>query len=104
MPPQPLPACLAFTVQLRPGGEVFEAREGRSVLQEALQAGIELPSSCRNGTCRACLCRLLSGEVSYLIDWPGLSAEEKREGWILPCVAVARSSMTIEQTPVAAST
>ena len=104
MPPKPVPTCPAFTVQLRPGGEVFEAAESRSVLQEALRAGIELPSSCRNGTCRACLCRLLSGEVSYLIDWPGLSTEEKHEGWILPCVAVARSPLTIEQTPVAAST
>ena len=104
MPPQPVSSCPAFKVQLRPGGEIFEASASRSVLHEALQAGIELPSSCRNGTCRACLCRLLCGEVSYLIDWPGISAEEKREGWILPCVAVARSPLTIEQTPVATST
>ena len=30
---------------------------------------------------------LLEGQVSYEIEWPGLSAEEKRDGWILPCVA-----------------
>ena len=104
MPHLPLSTCPAYKVQLRPGCEAFEAGASRSVLQEALRAGIELPSSCRNGTCRACLCRLLSGQISYLIDWPGLSAEEKREGWMLPCVAVAQSPLTIEQTPVTAST
>ena len=61
----------------------------------ARAAGVELPSSCRNGTCRTCICRLVSGQVAYRIDWPGLSADEKREGWILPCVAHALSDVTI---------
>lgn len=104
MPLLPPPADAVFPVHLHPGGKVFEAKTGQSVLQSALQAGIELPSACRNGTCRACLCRLLNGQVAYLIDWPGLSAEEKQERWILPCVAVARSPLTIEQNAVSAST
>ena len=54
-----------------------------------------LPTSCRNGTCRACLCKVLSGSVRHLIDWPGLSADEKREGCILPCVATPESALTI---------
>ena len=62
----------------------------------ARAAGIELPSSCRNGTCRACICRLVEGEVAYRIEWPGLSADEKREGWILPCVAHPRSDVVVE--------
>jgi ferredoxin len=101
MPDQFSPSGPCYTVQLRPGGERFESDTRRSVLQEAWQAGIELPGACRNGTCRACLCRLLSGQVSYLIAWPGLSAEEKHENWILPCVAAAQSPLIIEQTPVA---
>lgn len=48
-----------------------------------------------------------SGSVRYLVEWPGLSAEEKREGFILPCVAVATSPVVmlnpyaekIEQAP-----
>lgn len=31
--------------------------------------------------------QLLEGQVRYEMEWPGLSAEEKQEGWILPCVA-----------------
>jgi len=73
--------------QIEPGGFCFETEAGRTLLQSAESAGIELPSSCRNGTCRTCICRLLDGEVRYRIEWPGLSREEKAEGWILPCVA-----------------
>jgi ferredoxin len=75
------------TAQIEPGGFRFETEAGRTLLQSAESAGIELPSSCRNGTCRTCICRLLDGEIRYRIEWPGLSREEKAEGWILPCVA-----------------
>jgi hypothetical protein len=43
------------------------------------------------------MCKLLSGHVDYLIEWPGLLAEEKAEGWILPCVALPRSDLVIDQ-------
>ena len=47
-------------------------------------------------------CRLLSGEVRYDIEWPGVSAEEKDEGWILPCVAKPCSNVVIEQNAASA--
>jgi len=34
--------------------------------------------------------------VRYKIEWPGLSLDEKREGYILPCVAIATSDLVIE--------
>jgi tRNA pseudouridine32 synthase/23S rRNA pseudouridine746 synthase len=43
------------------------------------------------------LCRLVAGEIRYTLEWPGVSAEEKAQGWILPCVARAQSELTIEQ-------
>lgn len=84
------------TITLQPGMHVFSAPKDTSVLRAAEDAGLELPSSCRNGTCRSCICRLRSGQVDYLVEWPGLSADEKREGWILPCVALARSDLMVE--------
>ena len=42
------------------------------------------------------MARLVSGDIGYLIDWPGLLAEEKAAGWILPCVACALSDLVIE--------
>ncbi|SDV46149.1 2Fe-2S iron-sulfur cluster-binding protein [Chitinasiproducens palmae] len=80
-----------------PIARVVEAPEALTLLQAALAAGVVLPSSCRNGTCRACLCRLVNGDVRYRIEWPGVTAEERREGWLLPCVAVAVADVTIEQ-------
>ena len=83
-----------LTVQ--PSGWQVPLSPGQSLLRAALAAGVRLPSSCRNGTCRACICRLVSGAVRYQIDWPGLLADEKAEGWILPCVAEALGDVVID--------
>ena len=80
---------------LLPGGWQVPVPAGHSLLQAALAAGVRLPSSCRNGSCRSCLARLDSGQIYYSIDWPGLLAEEKAEGWILPCVACAGSDLVV---------
>jgi ferredoxin len=85
-----------FELRIEPMGWCVQASTDQPVLASARAGGVELPSSCRNGTCRACICRLVSGEVMYRIEWPGLSAEEKREGWILPCVAHPRSDVTVD--------
>ncbi|KGR96138.1 2Fe-2S iron-sulfur cluster binding domain protein [Burkholderia sp. ABCPW 111] len=83
-------------MRVEPLGAGFDAPESLSLLEAAGFAGVSLPRSCRNGTCRTCLCRLREGSIVYRIDWPGVSAEEKAEGYILPCVAIARSDLVIE--------
>jgi ferredoxin len=85
-----------FTVRVEPLGRTFEAPDSLTVLEAAGFANLHLPRSCRYGTCRTCLCRLVSGTVSYTIEWPGVSREEKAEGFILPCAAVAESDLVIE--------
>jgi len=84
-----------LSVLILPVNLAFAAADDASVLASAEAAGVALPSSCRNGTCRACICKLDCGSVAYLVAWPGLSSDEKREGWILPCVAVPRSDLCI---------
>lgn len=86
-----------FTVELRPQGWSFDAPADRTLLLAALDHGLRLAHSCRNGTCRACIARLEAGRIEYRIEWPGLSREEKDEGWILPCVACARSDLVLHQ-------
>jgi ferredoxin len=86
-----------FSVTLMPSGLSFQTNGATPVRAAAQAAGITLPSSCRNGTCRTCLCRLISGEVRYGIEWPGISVDEKKQGWILACVAHACSDLTIEE-------
>jgi ferredoxin len=88
---------LEATITFQPAGWTAPAPADTTILHAAEQAGIDLPSSCRNGTCRTCICKLESGSVRYLVEWPGLSIEETREGYILPCVAVPVGDVTVEQ-------
>ena len=87
----------SYTVVVLPSGLQFETDGATPLLAAARAAGIALPSSCRNGTCRTCICRLLSGQVRYEIAWPGISADERQEGLLLACVAHACSNLTIEE-------
>lgn len=80
---------------VQPGGFSFETEPDRTLLQSADAAGVELPSSCRNGTCRTCMCRLESGSVRYLVEWPGLAPDEKKD-YVLPCVAVPQSDVVLD--------
>ena len=84
-----------YTIRLEPGGVVFTASADQPLLLAAEQAGLQLPNACRVGTCRTCMCRVLSGQVGYRIQWPGLLAEEKAEGWILLCIAYAQSDLVL---------
>jgi ferredoxin len=91
-----------FTVTVLPAQLQYDVEGDLTLLEAAEMSRVQLPSSCRNGTCRTCMCRLISGEVTYTIDWPGLSAEEKNEGYVLPCVARPTSTVVLEQTQASA--
>jgi ferredoxin len=86
-----------FALRLEPLGRSIPVAAGQTLLEAALAAGLKPRSSCRNGTCRECIAQLLAGRVHHRIDWPGLSADEKAQGWVLPCVAVADSDVVLLQ-------
>ena len=92
----PSPPSPAFAARVEPLGSSFPALPTQTLLEAALLAGVQLPSSCRNGTCRTCLCRLSAGRIAYRIEWPGVSYDERDEGYILPCVAYPESDVVIE--------
>ena len=83
-------------VLVEPKGLLYETDAQSTLLEAALRSGVVLPNSCRNGTCRTCICLMRSGSVAYRIEWPGLGFDEKREGYILPCVAVADTDLVLE--------
>ncbi|MES2412192.1 MAG: 2Fe-2S iron-sulfur cluster-binding protein [Pseudomonadota bacterium] len=88
-----------FNVTVKTTGQSFCAPSSIPLLLAAEHAGLEgllMDSSCRNGTCRTCICKLAAGQVSYRIEWPGLSVDEKRDGYILPCVAYPLTDLVIE--------
>ncbi|QGZ40605.1 ferredoxin [Pseudoduganella flava] len=86
---------MTWRVTVLPKGFEFDADEGETLLRAAERAGIRLPSSCRNGTCRTCHCASDGGKVSYVVEWPGLSLDEKLAHDVLPCVAVAEGDITL---------
>ena len=86
-----------YIAHVEPDGQQFDAWTDQTLLTSLELGGIDWPSSCRNGTCRTCIGQLVSGQVRYDIEWPGLSAEEKAEGCVLPCVAFPCSDLTLRQ-------
>jgi ferredoxin len=86
-----------FIGRTEPGGQQFDAWPRQPLLLSMEQGGVDWPSSCRNGTCRTCIGQLLSGTVRYELDWPGLAAEEKEAGYVLPCVAHPCSDVVLRQ-------
>lgn len=62
----------------------------RKILHQLLDLGYKLPYSCKSGICGSCLCYLKSGEVDMTED-EYLTDNEKHQGKILPCTAIAMS-------------
>lgn len=89
------PSGDVFVGQLADTGQTFAAPSAQSLLASMMQAGLAWTVSCRNGTCRTCLARLTKGSVAYDIPWPGLSLDEKRDGYCLPCIARPTSDIAI---------
>jgi ring-1,2-phenylacetyl-CoA epoxidase subunit PaaE len=62
-----------------------EVAPGQTLLEAALQAGVDLPFSCAMGGCGACRVRRVEGEVE--MDEPNcLSRAERSQGYVLTCI------------------
>lgn len=96
-PPEGSTPCAPFfTATVEPGAQQVDAWPEHTLLDSLEMGGIDWPSSCRNGTCRTCVGRLDQGAVRYALEWPGLSSEEKSQGWVLPCVAYPVSDLVLQ--------
>lgn len=63
----------------------FMVEPDMSILETALDLGIDLPYSCQSGLCTACRGKCISGKVK-LDEEEGLSEAELEEGYVLTCV------------------
>lgn len=73
----------------------LQVSEEQTILQAALDAGLELPNSCNAGVCTTCAAQILAGTVDQS-DGMGISPELQAEGYALLCVAYPRSDLKIE--------
>ena len=85
-----------FTAVSANEGLQVDAWSHEPLLLSLEMGGSNWPNSCRNGTCRTCIGQLKSGTVRYTLEWPGLSAEEHAEGYVLPCVAYPCSDVVLQ--------
>ncbi len=84
-------------VRLLPTGREFQARDDEPVLSAALREHLNLPHSCKGGSCGTCRVRVITGRVAYPHDRPpGITAEEAAEGYALICQARALENLEIE--------
>ncbi|HNT51579.1 MAG TPA: ferredoxin--NADP reductase, partial [Cyclobacteriaceae bacterium] len=77
----------AHEVTVRYDGQEYKfvVEPNRTILETALDNGIDLPYSCQSGLCTACRGKALSGQVK-LDEEEGLSQSERAEGYVLTCV------------------
>jgi NAD(P)H-flavin reductase/ferredoxin len=54
---------MSHSISIEATDVAFEGAPGRSLLDAALHAGIDLPYSCRKGVCGSCVGGIVSGEV-----------------------------------------
>ena len=90
-------AMREFRMTLHPGDSEVMLREGETILEAGLRAGIALPFECRNGACGKCKCTVLQGSVDPgTFHESALGAAQVASGKVLMCRAMARSDLEIE--------
>lgn len=89
-------AVTAYRVDINVQGrtEVLEVEEDQTILEVALEQGIELSHDCKMGVCMTCPAKLVSGKVDQTA---GMLAEDVQEkGYALLCVAQPQSDCHID--------
>jgi CDP-4-dehydro-6-deoxyglucose reductase len=95
---------MAHQVTLQPSGHSFSVADDTTILEAALDAGINLPYGCKNGACGACKGKVLAGQVDFgAAQDSALSAAERATGMALFCCAKPLSDLTLEVREVNAA-
>jgi NAD(P)H-flavin reductase/ferredoxin len=92
---------MAYTIHIADRDIAFDAVDARSILDNALAAGYEIPYSCRSGVCGSCRGRITAGEVRGGSGAGVLGEDERREGQVLLCQAHACSDVTVAVRDIA---
>ncbi|MCZ6829154.1 MAG: 2Fe-2S iron-sulfur cluster-binding protein [Gammaproteobacteria bacterium] len=82
------PDARPVQVELRRSGILLQVPAEQSILDAALEAGVDAPFSCKLGDCRTCAVKVLDGEAEHrdnsLSDY-----EREQQGLMCPCVSRA---------------
>ncbi len=87
-------AAVALTVVLDGKSHEVVVKAGQFLLDAALDAGLDLPYSCKGGVCCTCRCKVLDGRVSMDRNFT-LQADEMAKGFVLSCQARAQTPQVV---------
>lgn len=83
-------------VTIKNSGHAFDVRPSQTVLQAAIDAGLNLPYGCRNGACGSCKAKIISGKVMHTdYQSSAMTDAELVAGNTLLCCAMALEDLTI---------
>ncbi len=91
-----LPAGVIVTLT---NGASFRVAPDEIVLDAAMRAGIDVPYSCRNGTCRTCISRVVEGSIEHdplYSDDLLIDEDEVDAGYRLLCSAFAYADSLLD--------
>ncbi len=80
---------VSYQVKIRGAEKTIPVGKDETILEAALEAGIDYPFGCQSGTCGTCKSQLLAGEIE-MEDYSdlALSDGERAQGQILACSAI----------------
>jgi ferredoxin-NADP reductase len=88
-------AAVTYDVEFARSGQVVPCDDRTSVLEAATQAGLTLPSSCREGACGTCKTRLISGQVD-MEHAGGIRPREIAQNQILLCCSTPTTDLVVD--------
>jgi ferredoxin len=73
----------------------IQVPDDQYILDIAQEAGVRLPSGCKQGECSACVAKLVSGEVDQS-EQKFLRPQEIQASYVVTCVTYPLSDCTLE--------
>lgn len=84
-----------ITLKTPEGEHEIECDEDLAIVDAAEDQGVNIPYSCRNGSCSVCTGKLVSGTIDQE-DQMYLDECQIEQGYVLTCVAKPTSDCVIE--------
>jgi len=86
-----------FNIQLKKNKRNFECSENDPILEGGLRHGLSMHYECSNGTCGACVAKLIDGSVKQIQHHDfALTEDQKNQGEFLMCCNAPASDIVLE--------